>query len=366
MGRPIKKAYTGNASTGGEQIEGYAWTAGDSAARVSYIVKQKSTSSYVMASVDGSGVRGGGQVYLVNGAVTGAGQGNIKVVPYGAQGQGATATANLGISGSPTIDTSGSGSTAADYYPTQTLSLVGGTYTGNQQANVTVQSVNVRTIGAPNAGANYAAGDYFLFSGPGFTTTANVVINTVNGTGAISTLSIVNAGVYTSSQLRTDPVTANTAVTTSGVNATFNIGWGLNAVSVLDAGDYATIPSNPVSLTGSGTGTGGKINVTYSVSTVKVTAQGSEYEVAPVVTFSTGAATAHTTINGGAVTSVVVDTGGSGYTANPTVTVAPLKTTAYARKITDRIVYTWEGAQYEWLLEDQTLPGYGWAHIKSS
>lgn len=356
----------GNTTTGGEQIQGYAWTAGDSEARESYIVKQKATSSYVMASIDGTGIPGGGQVYLVNGDVTAAGQGNILVEPYGFSGVGATAVANLGVSGSPTIVVSGSGDTDADYAPGEVLSVSGGTYTGNQQANVTVQSVKVRTVAAQNTGSNYAQGDYFIFSGAGFTTSANVVVSSVDGGGAITGLSISDAGVYTSATLRTDPVTANTAVTTSGANATFNIGWGLNAVSVTDAGDYSTIPANPVSLTGSANGTGGTINVTYSVSSVQVTAAGADYDIAPNVVFSTGNATATSVVSGGSVTGVGVDSGGSGYTAKPTVALTTNGTAGYAQKITDHIVHTFDGRQYKWLLEGNQLPGPGWAHIKSS
>lgn len=356
----------GNTSTSGEQIQGYAWTAGDSEARESYLVKQKSTSSYVMASIDGTGVPGGGQVYLVNGAVTAAGQGNILVEPYGFSGVGATAVANLGVSGSPTIVVSGTGDVTADYVPGEVLSLVGGTYTGNQQANVTVQSVNVRTVVAQNPGTGYAQGDYFIFSGAGFVSNANVVVSTVDGNGNITALSISSAGVFTGGTLPVDPVTASTAVTAGGSAATFNIGWGLNAVSVTDAGDYSAIPANPVSLTGSAAGTGGTINVTYSVSTVQVTAGGSDYDIPPNVVFDAGNATAVAVTSSGSVVGVAVDSGGSGYTAVPGVSLTTNGSAGYAQKITDRIVHTFDGKQYKWLLEGNPLPGPGWAHIKSS
>ncbi len=370
MGRPLKSVYFGNASTGGQQIEGYAWTAGDNQARLSHIVKQKTTNSYVMESNDGTGVPGGGQVYLVNGSVTAAGEGNIRVLPYGDSGEGATATANLGAY-SATVVVSGTGATNADYYPTEVLSVSGGTYTGNQQANVTVQSVKVRTVAADNPGTGYAQGDYFIFSGAGFTTNANVVVSTVDGNGNITALSISSAGVYTSSTLRTDPVTANTAVTSAGVNATFNLGWGINALTIANAGDYPTIPSNPVTLVGGGTGTGATANLVYKVSSVKVTAGGSGYnEEAPAVAFNPTGATATASISGGSVTTIAVDTGGTSYTAKPQVYLVPNGTgyaaPGYATKITDQIVYTFDGRQFKWLLEGTPLPGPGWAHIKSS
>lgn len=368
MGRPLKKVFFGNTSTGGQQIEGYAWTAGDSQARLSYIVKQKSTSGYVMASSDGTGTKGGSLVYLVNGAVTTAGEGNIKVEPYGTSGVGATATANLGVSGSPSIYVGGTGDHTADYVPGQVLQLQGGTYTGNQQANVTVTSVNVRTAWPynPGGGGGYAAGDYFIFGGPGFTSNANIRVATVDGGGNITSYSVVSPGVFVGNVLPSDPVTANVVVTSGGSGATWGLGWQINAVSVTNSGDYTTIPANPVSLAGSAAGTGAQINVSYSISSVKVTAGGADYDVPPNVTFSTGSATAHAVVSGGSVTNIVIDSGGSGYTSKPTVGISANGGTGYARKITDRMVYLFDGREYQWLLEGDNLPGPGWAHIKST
>ena len=113
MGRPINGNYIGNASATGQQIVGQAWVAGDSQTRLSYIVKQKGPTSYVMASVNGQGPAGGGVVQLVNGAVTQAGQGNITVTPYGATGSGATAIANVGIYDTVSVYVSGTGAYTA-------------------------------------------------------------------------------------------------------------------------------------------------------------------------------------------------------------------------------------------------------------
>jgi hypothetical protein len=366
MGRPLKSVYFGNTTTGGQQIEGYAWTAGDSQARLSHIVKQKTTNSYVMESNDGTGVPGGGQVYLVNGSVTAAGQGNISVLPYGDSGEGATATANLGVL-SATVVVSGTGDTTADYAVGDVLKVSGGTYTGNQQANVTVASVQIRTIAANNVGTGYAQGDYFIFSGAGYSTAANVAVATVNGNGNITALSITVSGTYTGS-LPTDPVTATSQVSTGGAGATFNIGWGVKTLTVANIGDYPTIPSNPVSLVGGGGGA--TANLTYRVSSIKVTNGGSGYnEEAPGVTFNPSGATATATVSGGSVTTVAVNTGGS-YSAKPQVYLLPNGTgyaaPGYATKITDQIVHTFDGRQFNWLLEGTPLPGPGWAHIKSS
>jgi len=369
MGRPINNIYIGNSAVAGQQIVGYAWLAGDSQPRLSYIKKQRGTHSFMMSSVDGTGIPGGGQVYLVNGPITQAGQGNIMVTPYGSTGSGATATANLGISGSPTIAVYGTGGSTTNYIPGEKLSLVGGTYTSNKQANVTVNSVTFRTISTASSGASpgsaYATGDYFLFSGPNYGSEANVKISTVNGNGAITGLTVVSSGVYSGATLPSNPVTATSQHSTSGIGATFNIGWGLNTVSVANEGDYTAIPSNPVSLTGSASGTGGTINVTYSVSSVHVTALGANYLGAPAVDFSAGNASATAIVSNGNVSTITLNSGGSGYTNIPNVILADTATVQYATKMTDRIVYTFNGGQYEWLLTGQTLPGWGWATIQS-
>lgn len=64
---------------------------------------------------------------------------------------------------------------------------------------------------------------------------------------------------------------------------------------------------------------------TGAVSTVSVTAGGTEYREAPVVTITGGGGTgaaATATVANGAVTAITVTAGGSGYTSPPTVTIA--------------------------------------------
>ena len=363
MGRPIKKAYIGNTSLSGQQIVGYAWVAGDSKARQSYVVSQKSTHSFVMKSTDGSGVKAGGKVTLVNGPVTGAGYGNISVTPYGAQGTGATATANLKVS-TATVAVSGTGAITANYVPTETLKVTGGTYVGNYVANVTINSVTWGSAATVNAGVNYVANDVLNFAGAGYTSNASVKINTVNGTGAITSISIINGGVFTNGTLPVGPYAASSNTSVAGVGATLNARFGVNGLTVLNAGNYTALPSSPVSFTGSALGTGATANLVWSVNSVTVTAAGSGYEIAPAVSFNPVGATATSTLSGGGVSRVTVGTGGS-YTAIPTINIAETLTSVSAYKLTDRIVYTYNGNQYEWAFTGITLPGYGWAHIGS-
>ena len=367
MGRPIKKVYIGNAATSGQQIEGYAWTAGDSQARLSYIVKQKSTSTYVMASVDGTGVPGGGPVQLVNGPITQAGQGNIMVTPYGAQGVGAAATANLKVVSVSTTVNGDNNVTGHNYNVSSFVQVNGGTST-NGPANVQIAATTWNAVGVSNAGTSYVSGDLLTFSFAGWTTNAVVQVNTVNATGAISTVSIVNSGVFTATTIPSGPFAASSNTSVAGRNATLNVQFGIYSFgTIVSGGDYTVLPANPVSFTysGPGGGAGARANLTYGISTVHVTAGGAGYEIPPAVTFSAGNGTAHTVLSGSSVGSVVVDNAGNNYTSIPTVRIAEVTPTAYAHKITDRIVYTFDGKQYEWLMTGQTLPGYGWAHIKS-
>ena len=50
MGRPINKRYIGNVSTDGQQIQMSAYIPGDSGYDYAYIVAQKATSTYKVAS----------------------------------------------------------------------------------------------------------------------------------------------------------------------------------------------------------------------------------------------------------------------------------------------------------------------------
>lgn len=81
MGRPINKRFIGNTGATGQQIAATAWLPGQGAPYTdAYITKQTGTGRYIMRA--NAGVASG-QVSLVNGALTAAGQANITVTPYG-------------------------------------------------------------------------------------------------------------------------------------------------------------------------------------------------------------------------------------------------------------------------------------------
>lgn len=364
MGRPLKKQYFGNVTASGQAIIGNAWVNGDTVARPSWIYKQLGTNTYYWFSVDGTGPATGGQAQLVNGACTGPGQANIAVYPYGADGGGATGTANLGVNAA-TVVSSGSGAVGADYGVGNVLSVSGGTYTGNQQGNVTVASVKVRTIAPAVGGSNYTVGDTFTLSGAGYATNVVIAVSSADPTGAVTGISITNAGSKTTAGLPADPVTFTSQTTTnvSAAGATFNIGWGVNTLTIANAGDYTALPSNPVTLLGSGGGA--TATLTYQVSSVLVTNGGSGFDQAPSVGFSTGSATATSTIVNGSVTGVTVTSGGSGYSAIPTVTIGPSGTVTLAEKIMDSTVQNWTGQTWSWLPMGNALPNATWANLNT-
>ena len=368
MGRPLKKQYFGNVTTSGQAIIGNAWINGDTVARPSWIVKQLTSSSYQWLSVDGQGPATPGQCYLVNGPITGPGQANIAVYPFGGEGGGATGVANLGVY-SATVVTSGTGTVDADYGVGNVLNVSGGTYTTNQQGNVTVASVKLRTIAAAVGGSNYTVGDTFTISGAGYATNVVVAVSTASATGGVTGVSIVNAGSKTTAGLPADPVTftSQTVTNVSAAGATFNIGWGVNTLTVANAGDYRALAANPVTLLGSGGGA--TANLTYLVSTVQVTNGGSGFDDnggVAAVTFSTGAATAVGTVNAaGSVSSVTVTAGGSGYTAIPTVAINPSVTPTLAAEVMDNTVKNFIGQTWSWLPQGYQLPGPTWAHINT-
>lgn len=189
---------------------------------------------------------------------------------------------------SATVSTIGTGDTDADYTPGDLLTVVGGTGTA---ATFAVTSVKIRTAANVADAGGFINGNTVTFS-TGWSTPA-VLTLTVDGGGAITGVAITNAGVR-STALPADPVTPNS---TNGpgtlAGTTFNLGFGVNAVTLDTAGDLTSIPSNPAATTtDSADGTGATLTVAYEVIGVDVATGGSGYVAEPTVEFGSGAATA--------------------------------------------------------------------------
>jgi hypothetical protein len=196
------------------------------------------------------------------------------------------------------------------------------------------------------------------------------VVLTVAGAGAVGDITslsytvpgnVTNASV-TNTTIYSSAVTSN--VDASG--ATFKVRWDLAGLSIKDIGNYSSAPANHVALTGSAHGTGATSDVVWQVSSVSVTNGGSGYQAANV-TFNSGTASAIATVNAaGSITTVTVQHPGETYTNTPPgVTIAPVAGTEYARKLTNRIVETFENNMYEWV-DSATTPVDGQAKIQTA
>lgn len=199
------------------------------------------------------------------------------------------------------VSTIGTGDVNADYAVDDVLTVSGGTF--STAATFTVSTVKVRTLSVENAGTTvWVDGDTITFSSGWDTPT---VIQLAVTTGSITGFTIVNAGVYSG------PAITGTLTPDSSSNAgfvtdcTFNLGFGINTVTVLSGGAYTALPSNAASTTtdSSTGGTGATLNVRYGVQSIEVVEQGSGYSTAPALTLSGGNAvvTGVLTTNSGVV-----------------------------------------------------------------
>jgi hypothetical protein len=99
-------------------------------------------------------------------------------------------------------------------------------------------------------------------------------------------------------------------------------GGAITALAVTNGGAGYSYPAS-VSFGSPGAGATAEATLSFAVASVNVTSGGSGYSATPTVTLSGGGgsgATATATVSGGAITGFTV-TGGSGYTAPPTVTI---------------------------------------------
>ena len=371
MGRPLKKTLIGNTAQSGQQIAINAWVSGDSQARAGYIIEEKNYHRYYVNTTNAtSNTSFIGVVGLQNTAPTAAGQATIQITPFGAIGSGVAATANVGLYSAGNIAVYGTGSTSANYVPGEVLQLLGGSNT--TISNVTVNSVHVRIANVQTNGNGFTVGDTFTFSGPGYAVPAQITVATTTGNGQIGTMSVALAtdGSYTSTVLPANPVTPNVAVTANTVatTATFNLGWGVDQLTVKSPGLFSSVPANPIALSGSATGTGATINGTWTVKTVTVSPGGSGYDAPPLVSFNASlgsAAQATATIASGVVNAVTVNAGGI-YAAVPGVNFVNSSNVKYAAKLNDRTVVAYDGSSYTWYASGTTLTAPGQATIPTS
>jgi len=166
----------------------------------------------------------------------------------------AAGSSGVNISNGGTV-TAITGTALGSYTTVPTITISAPTTAGGTQATGTVaMQALVTTI--QSGGSGYAIGDTITFTGGTFSTPVTLTVATLSGS-AIATFTSNNGGTYT------------------------------------------VLPTNPISTTTSGAGTGATFNVTsWGVRTTAytITNAGSGYVEQPTITFSSGSATAYATV----------------------------------------------------------------------
>jgi hypothetical protein len=158
----------------------------------------------------------------------------------------------------PVVVAPGSG-----YAPGDTLNVVGGTHSA--VGVLTVTSIGAVAASISATGNGYTQGDTLTFDGPNYVVPTILGVATVGGSGAIATLTVIQAGQRISS-VPANPVTPS-STSGNGTAATVTIGWGVGTVDVTTPGVYTVAPTNPVSVTG-----GSGNYATFTVSMAYLTA----------------------------------------------------------------------------------------------
>jgi hypothetical protein len=145
-----------------------------------------------------------------------------------------------------------------------------------------------------SGGANYTTVPSVTVSAP---TTVSGVQATASATMFVGSATVSAGGSgYAVGNVLTIVGGTNSSVATLTV-ATLS-GSAVATVTITTIGSYTALPSNPVSVTG-GAGTGATFTLAWSVSTIVVDTAGSGYVEQPTVTFSSGSATAYATVGSG-------------------------------------------------------------------
>lgn len=223
--------------------------------------------------------------------------GSYTSIPTATSTGGATYQVNMGV---VTVSSVAAAGTA--YTPTDVLTLAGGTAATTGQLTVSTVKLVSATINA--GGTGYGNAQTFNVTVAGGThSTAAVISVTTNSSGVVTTInSVGTAGSYTVLPTLTGNAVTGDDGTDHGTGLTLNLVFGILAVTISRAGVYSALHSNPVSVTG-GTGTGATFNLAYGVVSLTVLTPGSyENDVAPTITFGSGAATATAVLSSASAT----------------------------------------------------------------
>lgn len=227
---------------------------------------------------------------------TGA-NGTVYGVTVTAPGTGYTALATVAFAnggvddGDPTTNATGTATMRLisvtvshggnNYVPGNHLSPSDGTAITPAIINVT--STELRSATVNDGGTGYANADVITIS-TGTGTAANATVTT-DGDGIVTSVSLVNNGVYTVNPTLTGVATVNS--TGIGTGLTLDLVTKLFTIAIAEPGEYSAIPTlsaNPVSNV-TGTGVSANVNLVIGVANVTLTNSGVGYVTAPDVTF---------------------------------------------------------------------------------
>jgi hypothetical protein len=169
----------------------------------------------------------------------------------------AAGSSGVNISNGGTVTAITGTATGSGYTTIPTITISPPTTAGGTQATGTVAMQALVTT-LQSGGSGYAIGDTITFTGGTFSAAIVITVATLSGS-AVATWTVTTAGTYT------------------------------------------VLPTNPISTTTSGAGTGATFNVTsWGVRTTAytITGAGSGYVEQPTITFSSGSATAYATVGG--------------------------------------------------------------------
>ncbi len=231
-------------------------------------------------------------------------------------------------------------------------SVKSGTWTGSWTTNPVVQVASVNhATSPPTVIVNMVNPGAYSGGAPAASTVFNTAYATTNpygGTGATVTLQLSDSGAFSAVQVATGggakyqlndvlAVQGGTAATAATLTVTAVSGSGaVTGVTVANAGSYSALPTNPVGTTdnGPGTGTGATFNLVFitpaAASATVVNGGGplgDTYAVGDLITVvgggtgSTPAVLTVDSVNNGQVATVHVSNGGY-YTSPPTNPVA--------------------------------------------
>lgn len=274
-----------------------------------------------------------------------------------------------------------------DYAVGDTIVLAAGTKYHEPELEVRgVTSGDYITVAAVNAGGStYSVGDS-LVPTTGTYDIAPVLEVLTESAGAVTSILIKNPGVCSAQPSNPVSTTSDGSGTGCTIDFTFTAGTGIiNAIHIADAGVYTSQASNPVlQNTSSGSGTGAKFEVTYTdtaweakvdyvadeATATAISVAGTGYTVDDIVTivggsFTEAATVKVTAVSGGVPTSVSVNSAGN-YITTPSNPASTSGGTGTGLTLTMTYAESVEERQYLMLHNTNSDQYLGWLTLKET